>query len=119
MIDVVFTMTSPACGEAYDATIDGEYVGRVRLRYGDLVARSADETELLRLQVSDDGLMGCFHPDLDMRDAYLMIAAEALSEAANREGDVFVTVENYFDWDNEPMFDSASVPWVQMPALSE
>jgi len=49
MADVVFTMTSPACGEAYDATIDAEYVGRVRLRYGDFVARAADETELNEL----------------------------------------------------------------------
>ena len=106
MVDLVFTMTCPACGEAYDATIGGEYVGRVRLRYGYLVARDVDEVELLRCDVSSDRLFGCFYPDIDMRDAYLTLAAEAIAAAADCEGPVFVSVENYHDYEGDFDFDS-------------
>ena len=112
VVEVVFTMTCPACGEAYDATIDGEYVGHVRLRWGHFCAHKADNTELFRLEVSDDGFLGCFYPDLDMRDAYLTVASEALARAAGMDdGDVFVSIENYYDYDNEWDFDLSNFGW--------
>jgi len=111
MVDVVFSMTCPACGEAYDASIDGSYVGRVRLRYGDFVARNVNETELLRITVSENGLYGCFYPDIDMRDAYLMLAAEAIARDTNRDGNVYVSIDGYYDYDNEWDFDLSNLGW--------
>ncbi|MCL2736274.1 MAG: hypothetical protein FWD75_06545 [Propionibacteriaceae bacterium] len=99
MVEVVFTMTSPACGESYDATIDGVDVGRVRLRYGRFCAHQADNTKLLLVDVRADGLDGCFYPDMAMRDAYLGIAAEALAAAAGHDTEVVVSVESDFDYD--------------------
>ena len=63
MSEVVFTMSCPACGEAYDATIDGQYVGHVRLRYGHFTVRDTNNDELLRVEISDDGLLVRFYPD--------------------------------------------------------
>jgi len=37
-----------------------------------------------------------------MRDAYLALASTALAKAAGMDdGDVFVSIENYYDYDNE------------------
>jgi len=42
MVEVVFTMMCPPCGEAYDATIGGEHFGHMRLRWGHFRTHNAD-----------------------------------------------------------------------------
>jgi len=112
VVEVVFTMTCPACGEAYDATINGEYVGHARLRWGHFCAHKADNTELFRLVVSEDGFFGCFYPDLAKRDAYLTLASKALASAAGMDdNDVFVSIEAYYDYDNEFDSDLSNLGW--------
>ena len=70
MVEVVFTMTCPACGEAYDAT------------------------------------------DLAKRDAYLTLASKALASAAGMDdSDVFVSIEDYYDYDNEVDSDLSNLGW--------
>ena len=47
----------------------------MRLHQGDFVVRDTDDEEPLRMDDSDDGLLGCFYSDPDMRHAYLTVDA--------------------------------------------
>ena len=96
MVEVLFTMTCFACPEAYDVSIDEGYVGHIRLRHGRLIMRDAENNELLTIHMEGEGHDGGFN-DLATRDAYLVLAAEAFSKEIGHDGEVWVSIDKYWD----------------------
>ena len=101
MSTFVFTMTCPYVGESYDVTLNGENLGWVRLRYSRFVVRSPEGKALLTIEFDENGPYGCFYPDIAMRDAYLMLAAETYAQTLGLTDEVFAEVDNYFDYEAE------------------
>jgi len=94
-------MTCPYVGECYDVTLDGEDIGWVRLRYSRFVARNPEGKALLTVEFDENGPYGCFYPDIAMRDAYLMLAAETYAQTLGLTDEVFAEVDNYYDYETE------------------
>lgn len=76
--DIVLVNTCFACPEQYDALLNGEVVGYLRLRWGEFTVDcpNVDGDEILSVTIDETGWQGVFNDDT--RDYYLTLAKEAI-----------------------------------------